>query len=50
MSGLLYAVKPTDLLTFVGVSMLLAGFALAACWLPARRAARAEPMAALRHE
>jgi putative ABC transport system permease protein len=50
MSGLLYAVKPTDPLTFVDVSMLLAGFALLACWLPARRAARAEPMAALRHE
>jgi putative ABC transport system permease protein len=50
MSGLLHEVKPTDPLTFIGVSLLLASTAFVACWLPARRAAQIAPMEALRHE
>ncbi len=47
---LLYGVSPTDPATLILVSSLLVAVALAASYLPARRAARVEPMAALRHE
>jgi len=47
---LLFQVKPTDPLTFGVVSFVLVAVALLACWLPARRAARVNPMVALRHE
>ena len=50
LSGLLYEVSPTDPVIFLATPILLAGAALLACYLPALRAARVQPVAALRHE
>ena len=50
MGELLYGVSPTDPVVFSAVIGIIALVGLAACWLPARRAARLDPLKALRHE
>jgi ABC-type antimicrobial peptide transport system permease subunit len=50
LSGVLFGVRPTDPASFLTAAALLAAVAVAACWLPARRAARLDPVAALREE
>jgi len=50
MSAMLYGVQPTDVITFTSVAVLLCLVALVACYVPARRAARLDPMQALRAE
>jgi putative ABC transport system permease protein len=46
----LYGVSPSDPLTLTSIIVLLVSVALLACWLPARRAARVDPLKTLRYE
>ena len=50
LSSLLFVVKPIDVTTYAAVSILLTSAALAASYIPARRAAKVDPMEALRYE
>jgi ABC-type antimicrobial peptide transport system permease subunit len=50
MTNFLFGVRPTDPVTFVSVAMFLIVIALLACYVPARRATRIDPMTALRWE
>ena len=49
-AGMLFGVQPNDAVSFTGMALLLISIALLACYVPARRAMRLDPVVALRHE
>jgi putative ABC transport system permease protein len=50
MKGFLFGVSATDPMTFATIALLLSAVALLACWIPARRATKVDPLQALRHD
>ncbi|HKQ90827.1 MAG TPA: FtsX-like permease family protein, partial [Blastocatellia bacterium] len=50
MKSLLFSVSVTDPVTYIAIALLLIGVTLLACWIPARRTAKLDPMVALRCE
>jgi ABC-type antimicrobial peptide transport system permease subunit len=50
MTGLLYGVSATDVVTYAGVAGILGAAALVSCWIPARQATRMDVVASLRRE
>jgi ABC-type antimicrobial peptide transport system permease subunit len=50
LKGLLFGISASDPLTFAVIAVLLVGVALLACWIPARRATRVDPLEALRQD
>jgi ABC-type lipoprotein release transport system permease subunit len=50
MTNVLYGVSPTDFVTYIRAALLWLAVSLIACYLPARRAAKVEPIVALRYE
>jgi len=50
MKSLVYSISPMDPVSLAGAAILLGSVTLAACYIPARRALRVDPMVALRHE
>jgi len=50
MESLLFDARPTDVLTFAVIALLLTAVALLACWIPARRATKVDPLIAIKYE